>query len=61
MATDKDNELFPEFEETVFYKSWLAAVLTGGLSEEQITSSLKLARQIYDRVANRVLDRDIEF
>jgi hypothetical protein len=61
MATDKDNELFPEFEETVFYRSWLAAVMTGQLSEEQITSSLKLARGIYDRCASRVLDHDIEF
>jgi hypothetical protein len=59
---DKDNdEIFPPFEHSCFCEAWLGVVLTGQLTKEQITGSLQLARAIYDRVANRVLDHDIEF
>jgi hypothetical protein len=61
MATDKDDEIFPPFERSCFCEAWITAVMAGQLTKEQAASLLQLSRQIYDRVANRVLDHDIEF
>jgi hypothetical protein len=60
MGNEPEPE-FPEFERSCFYEAWVTAVTAGGLTKEQITSSLLLARAIYERIAYRPEDRDIEW